>query len=178
MRTHIALLALAATVSAECDCGYTVNGTDHNNYALFTDLLETDFLHVRDVTFNNSYSIGWEPQNYNTSTIIDEGPLGMAKESRNLVPNYIDDRYNWVGPGVTGFDPGLQLWVRSTLIKDGDQKLVPSAEIVSQRDDILYSSFRIAMKTTAIDGTCSAFSIEMTARRLIWRFSQRSSTVI
>ena len=54
-------------------------------------------------------------------------------------------------------DPGLQLWVRSTLVGNPGQKLVPSAEIVSPREDILYGSFRIAMKTTQINGTCSAF---------------------
>ena len=44
--------------------------------------------------------------------------------------------------------------VRSTALND---KLVPSAEIVTEREDILYGSFRIGMKTTDINGTCSAF---------------------
>lgn len=88
---------------------------------------------------------------------MDNGPYGMAKLSNNLVPNYIDNHYDWAGPGVVGPDPGLQLWVRSTLIQNGGHRLVPCAEIVSERDDILYGSFRIAMKTTANNGTCSAF---------------------
>ena len=36
-------------------------------------------------------------------------------------------------------------------------QLISTAEIVTQRSDILYGSFRIAMKTTPIPGTCSAF---------------------
>jgi beta-glucanase (GH16 family) len=35
--------------------------------------------------------------------------------------------------------------------------MIRSAELVSERDDILYGSFRIAMKTSSIDGTCAAF---------------------
>ena len=95
------LVTLAATVGAECACGYTVNGTEiAGQYALFTDLLETDFLYVKDVTYNSSYDIGWIPQNYNTSAALSGGPYGMAKESSNLVANYIDNEWNYVGPGV------------------------------------------------------------------------------
>jgi hypothetical protein len=157
MKALLSLVTSVTTVASNCACGYTVNKTDSNHYALFTDLLETDFLHIQDVTFNSSYDIGWIPQDYNTTAVQDNGPYGMAKESRNLVPNYIDNQYNWVGPGINSVDPGLQLWVRSTLIGKKGNQMVPSAEIVSQRNDILYGSFRIAMKTTDINGTCSAF---------------------
>lgn len=153
----ISTLALATTAAAHCACGYTVNSTDGDSYALFTDLFETDFLHVQDVNFNTSYTVGWEPQDYNTSASVTDGPYGMAKLSNNLVANFILDQQDWKGPGCIGGDPGLQLWVNSGLIDDGDQQLVPSAEIVSQRDDILYGSFRVAMKTTGVNGTCGAF---------------------
>lgn len=150
-------ISFSAKAAAECACGYTVNKTDSDQYALFTDLLETDFLHTRDVAFNGSHDIGWIPQSYNTTAKQDNGPYGMAKELRNLVPNYIENEYDWGGPGIKGVDPGLQLWVRSGLVGEEGKQMVPSAEIVSERDDILYGSFRIAMKTTAINGTCSAF---------------------
>jgi hypothetical protein len=87
----------------------------------------------------------------------------MDRSPGNLVPNYIDNEWNYNGPGVKSIDPGLQLWVRSELLNPsqnvdaGQKPLVPSSEIVSQRDDILYGSFRIAMKTTEINGTCTAF---------------------
>ncbi|KAK3698734.1 hypothetical protein LTR37_016824 [Vermiconidia calcicola] len=116
--------------------------------------METDFLHVKDVTYNKDHNTGWMPHNYNQPAGQARAPYGMAKQSRNLVPNYIDSPHNWLGPGVEGIDPGLQLWVRSTALND---KLVPSAEIVTEREDILYGSFRIGMKTTDINGTCSAF---------------------
>ena len=128
------LLALATTATAECACGYSTGSA--NGYALFTDLLETDFLHVKDITYNDTHDIGWIPQDYNTSAT--DGPYGMAKESNNLVPNYIDNKWDYGGPGIVGIDPGLQLWVRSTLIEYEGDKLVPSAEIVTQREDILY----------------------------------------
>ena len=157
MRTlMLSLLALVATVTAECGCGYTISGT-LETFALFTDLLETDFLHVRDVTYNSSYDIGWIPQNYNESASVADGPYGMEKATTNLVPNYIKNECYWAGPGVDGPDPGLQLWVRSHLVDNDGEALVPSAEIVTQRDDILYGSFRIAMKTTGVNGTCGAF---------------------
>ena len=112
-------LSLMTPAYADCNCGYTVNSTTSNDYAVFTDLFETDFLHVRDVTFNNSYSTGWEPQDYNTSSANSDGPYGMAKRSTNLTPNYIQKTSDWAGKGVTGEgNPGLQLWVRSEKIGD------------------------------------------------------------
>ncbi len=111
------------------------------------------------MTYNTSYSTGWIPQNYNTSANDGSGPYGMAKQSTNLLPNYLLSPSNYVDGGVKNRDPGLQLYVRSSLLQQpADQPaLVPLAEIVSERDDILYGSFRIAMKTSPINGTCAAF---------------------
>jgi hypothetical protein len=145
-------LLIAATTSADCECGYTVNGTA-SEHAHFTDAFETDFLHVKTPSGH-----GWIPQNYNISAHQANGPYGMAKQSRNLISNHIDNKWKFSGPGVDGVEPGLQLWVHPKA-GDGEDALVPSAEIVSERDDILYGSFRIAMKTTNINGTCSAFFV-------------------
>ena len=106
------LATFAATAAAKCGCGYTVNATDQSQYAVFTELMETDFLHVKDVTYNKDHNTGWMPHNYNQPAGQAGAPYGMAKQSRNLVPNYIDSPHNWLGPGVEGIDPGLQLWVR------------------------------------------------------------------
>ena len=159
MKILLHIVTFASVAAAKCACGYTVNSTSDANHALFTDLLETDFLHLQDITYNDTYSTGWIPQSYNTTAREDQGPYGMAKEDRNVVPNYMQDRYNWAGPGVHGADTGLQLWVRSKLIGAGEEQFIGSAELVSERDDILYGSFRIALKTTAITGTCSAFFV-------------------
>ena len=119
-RLLLPLILLPTLIRASCQCGYTVNDTTSSTgYALFTEILETDFFHVRDVTFNDSYSIGWIPQNYNTSASAAQGPYGMAREDRNLVPNWIDDPWTFGGPGVEGVkggDPGLELWVRGEVI--------------------------------------------------------------
>lgn len=151
------LAALISTAAAKCACGYTVNSTASADYALFTDLLETDFLHLQSVAFNSTYNSGWIPQNYNTSSTTANGPYGMAKETSNLVSNYISNAYDWGSPGIKGGDAGLQLWVRSQLVGPADARLIPSAELVSQGEDILYGSFRVAMKKTSVSGTCSAF---------------------
>ncbi|KAK5162793.1 uncharacterized protein LTR77_011165 [Saxophila tyrrhenica] len=83
----------------------------------------------------------------------------MAKQSFNLITNYHSTPHDYGGRDVLGGHPGLQLWVRSALVhEEGEEgELVPSAEIVSERDDILYGSFRIAMKTSSVNGTCAAF---------------------
>jgi hypothetical protein len=159
MNTFLHLITFASAAAAKCACGYTVNSTGDANHALFTDLLETDFLHLQDITYNETYSTGWIPQNYNTTALEDQGSYGMAKEDRNVVPNFIKKQYNWAGSGVKGAEPGLQLWVRNQPIGSGENRFIESAELVSERDDILYGSFRIAMKTTAVNGTCSAFFV-------------------
>jgi hypothetical protein len=137
--------------------------TQDAHHALFTDLLETDFLHVRSAVPNSSYDIGWIPQNYETSPSETNGPFGMAKESSNVIANYIENQHRWNGSGIESGDPGLQLWVdsspyiHSSFGSETGYAMIRSAELVSERDDILYGSFRIAMKTTSIDGTCAAF---------------------
>lgn len=140
--------ALAA--AADCECGYTVNAATSDSFALFTQIQETDFLHVQ--TLNPEY---WIPQAYNVTPQNSRGPCGKAAQLTNVVPNPLASEYDWGGPN----DPGLQLWVRSTLlpISGTDEQMVPMAEIVTARSDILYGSFRIGMKTTSVNGTCGAF---------------------
>lgn len=150
------LLLLVSTAAAECGCGYTVNATDAPTFELFTDLLETDFLHVKDVGSTTSFPVGWEIQDYNAGPQRG-GPYGMASQPTNLLTNYIDNPFNYIGAGVHGSDPGLQLYVRSSLVNVKGSTFVPVAEIVTERDDIKYGSFRIAMKTTQVSGTCGTF---------------------
>ena len=160
------LLALAARkISASCECGYTVNATSSETFARFTEILETDFLHVHDLGLDTNYE--WIPQAYNTTPQEARGPFGKAAQLSNVIPNPIPNPYNWGGPGIHGLGPGLQLWVREQLMPISNSgtsssstssgSMVPIAEIVSQRDDILYGSFRIGMRTTAVNGTCGAF---------------------
>lgn len=143
-------LASAGTALASCDC-YAINTTDSQYSGLFTNILETDFLHASNVTYGGVASTGWVPQIYNMTANQSRGEYGRANLLENIVANPLP-------PGVwkdtSGRnDPGLQLWVRSE-IQDG---FVPTAELALPRDDVLYGSFRIGMKVTGINGTCSAF---------------------
>lgn len=157
MRPHCLPVALAFAVqaAADCACGYTVNKSVEPHHAIFTESFESDFLHTYVFTPNTAKSMGWLPQNYIQSNT--SGPYGMAKMLSNIIANPIRSIWDWGGEGIRGGDPGLQLWVRDHFIYDEELAHVPSAEIVSARDDILYGSFRIAMKTTSVNGTCAAF---------------------
>ena len=74
--TLLALL-LAPHARADCECGYTVNGT------LYTDLLESDFLHLPNITLDTD----WQPQNYTVSAADARGPYGKNASLSNVVSN-------------------------------------------------------------------------------------------
>lgn len=112
----------------------------------------------------SSESIGWQPQAYNVTPTEARGPYGKSAELNNVVANPLTSRWDWGGEGKLGGDPGLQLWVRGkNNLSDVDGattsqgQMVRIAEIDAQRDDMFYGSFRIAMKTSTVPGTCSAF---------------------
>ncbi|MCJ1252184.1 hypothetical protein MMC30_009424 [Trapelia coarctata] len=138
------LLAAIAVVEANCECGYSVSST------LYTELLETDFLHLPNITIDTD----WAPQNYTVKPEAARGPYGKNASIRNVVSNPLQNKNAWTGDGLSGRDAGLQLWVRGGVPQNG---LIPMAELASARADILYGSFRVAMKLTSIPGTCAAF---------------------
>jgi hypothetical protein len=72
---------------------------------------------------------------------------------KNVLLNPLRDRYNWQGQTMHGGDPGLQLWVRSSITNG----MVQMGEIAAQRFDMWYGSYRVAMKVTNVSGTCGAF---------------------
>ena len=138
----VAALVLPALVRADCECGYVVNST------LYTDLLETDFLHSSSVTTD------WQAQKYSVQPQVSRGPYGKDAEVANVVPNPLKSKDDWSGNGTKGGEAGLQLIVRGGIPKD---RLIPMAELVSTREDMLYGSFRTAMRMTGTNGTCGAF---------------------
>ncbi|KAF2765799.1 concanavalin A-like lectin/glucanase [Teratosphaeria nubilosa] len=126
-----------ALATSNCDCGYTINST-----ILFTNALQTNFTQSGQVTWTSEASVEWQAQQYNTSAAAARGPYGKAAELQNVLVD----------------NTGLQLWARSDSLDGGaDGKLVPIAEVVSARSDFLFGSFRVGMKSTAINGTCGAF---------------------
>ena len=131
-------------VRADCECGYTVNSV------LYTDLIETDFLHLANITGDTD----WQPQNYTVTPELARGPFGKNASLSNVVANPLKSQYDWAGDGVNGGDAGLQLFVRGGVPQDG---LIPIAEVATARTDMLYGSFRASMKATGTPGTCGAY---------------------
>lgn len=156
---------------AACDCGYTLNSTTDPDasYALFTELLETDFLHLYtlpdSISESPSHAVGWAPQAYNVSPSAARGPFGKSAEVENVVVNPLNKTTDWGGEGWAGGPPGLQIWVRGAgNLRDyvgSDQseggKMVRIGEIDSLREDVRYGTFRIGMKMSEEAGTCAAF---------------------
>ena len=181
--TSVLSLLLATLVRADCECGYTVNST------LYTDLLETDFLHLNNITNNTD----WQAQKYQISPALARGPYGKDASLSNVIPNPLANHYDWAGNGINGGDAGLQMIVRGGVPPQGG--MIPMAEIVSNRTDVWYGSFRVGMRLTATNGTCGAFfwvchlsavsihqhrtntdSTLTIPKKSIWNFSRRNTT--
>ncbi|KAI1824824.1 glycoside hydrolase family 16 protein [Xylaria intraflava] len=145
---------LFGSVIGDCECGYSMITKSDGTKQVFTDLLETDFVHV-DVTGNGEgmASHGWAPQGYNVSSQVARGPFGESFGVKNLMSNPIKDAKTFKGPGILGPDAGLLLVVRDTMQED----MVPVAEISTTRLDFFYGTFRAGIKITDVPGTCTAF---------------------
>lgn len=141
---------MRAPANAACECGYSVNTTSDPAYAVFTDLLESDFLHTKT---DNITMAGWKAQEYNMSAKASRGPFGKKFVVGNVETNPLTDPDSWSGESDHGGDAGLQLWVRG----DHSQSFVSGSEMASVRDDTLYGSFRVGMKLSGSNGTCGAF---------------------
>ncbi len=139
-----ALFLLPSIATADCVCGYTLDTT------LCTDLLETDFLHLANITVDTD----WQPQNYTVSPVDARGPYGKNASLSNVLANPLKSQYDWAGEGVNGGDAGLQLFVRGGIPSDG---LIPMAELATSRADLMYGTFRVGMKVTKTSGTCGGF---------------------
>lgn len=176
----------ASSVLADCECGYTVNGT------LYTDLTESDFLHMKNINAS-----GWIPETYTVNAKDARGPFGKNASPQQIALNPLKSRYDWAGNGINGGDAGAQVFVRGGNPKDG---MIPMGEMTTNRTDILYGSFRAGVKLTGTPGTCGAFfwvgailstyhhipagltdrvsrcSTSMTHRRSTWNSSPHNST--
>jgi hypothetical protein len=146
----LVVLNLMAYVGADCVCGYEASIGNSTTPSLFTDLIETDFLHLSNVFKDTD----WRPQEFNVTAEAGRGPYGMNYSLANVVSNPITDATDWSGPGTLGGDPGLQLVVNGGVPSNG---YVQIAEIDSARVDLRYGSYRAAMKLTLTPGTCSSF---------------------
>ena len=144
------IATIVRLVSANCQCGYEMTINNATSPSLFTDLIETDFLHLPNVTLDTD----WHPQEFPVTAAAGRGPYGMNFTIQNTVSNPVLNATKWTGPGEFGGDPGLQLSVNGGIPANG---YVQVAEIDSARDDLLWGTYRAAMKLTLVPGTCSAF---------------------
>ncbi|KAI1190613.1 glycoside hydrolase, family 16 [Nemania serpens] len=153
-RILIVLPLLFSSAFGDCECGYSITTGSDGTQHVFTDVHETDFIHI-DVTGDGegSASHGWAPQGYNISSQASRGPFGESFAVRNVMSNTNKDRDVFGGRGTLGLDAGLLLVVRNVLQK----KRVPVAEISTTGLDYFYGTFRAGIKTTDVPGTCSAF---------------------
>lgn len=142
------LNSLLKHVNADCECGYSqsINGT----FYVFTDLLESDFLHLANISLDTD----WRRQGFNVTPAVARGPYGESLQVSQVVSNPLVNNFSYTGPSQLGGDAGLQLFVRGGIPSDG---LIPVAEVNSVREDMLWGSYRAAMKLTIIPGTCGAF---------------------
>ncbi|KAF8421029.1 glycoside hydrolase family 16 protein [Tirmania nivea] len=137
------LVGLARFVSADCECGYSINST------AFTELLESDFTTLKDIKADKD----WVLQEWKIDKDASQGPYGRMAVPGNAISNPAKD-LAVSDEGVLGGEAGLELYVRR--LQPGDQ-YVSVAEADSYRTDMMYGSFRAGIKTTGISGTCGAF---------------------
>ncbi len=144
----VVLALLLGQTHGDCECGYSyaINSTQY----LFTDLLESDFLHLANISLNTD----WRRQEYNVTAKVSRGPYGESSQVSQVISNPFINRSSYTGPSQLGGDAGLQLYVRGGVPVDG---LVPVAQVNSVREDMLWGSYRAAMKLTDRPGTCGAF---------------------
>lgn len=145
----ITFLLLARLVCADCECGYsaTINSVTY----VFTDLIESDFLHLSNI----SYDTDWVRQGYNVTAHISRGTYGTSFQPENIISNPLLDIHSWAGQTVYGEgEPGLELHVHGGIPING---YVPTSEMDSSRADLLWGTYRAAMKLTDVPGTCGAF---------------------
>jgi hypothetical protein len=139
---------LVRKANADCECGYTysINGTSY----IVTDLLESDFLHLANISLDTD----WTRQGFNVTPAVSRGPYGESLQISQVISNPLANNFSYSGPSEIGGDAGLQLYVGGGIPSDG---LVPVAEVNSVREDMLWGSYRAAMKLTLTPGTCGAF---------------------
>lgn len=150
----LALLGILPQLAkADCECGYRVtipsNGTNSNTtntltgsdssipqQYIVTDLIETNFANISDVSKNTD----WIRQAFNKTAQQSLGTYGEMMAVDNI-------------ESVVG--TGLEITLRGEA--DLVEGMVQGGEIDTARTDLLYGTFRSSMKLTDVSGTVSAF---------------------
>lgn len=143
----VVVAGFVGPAAADCECGYSITTAD-DNLEVFTDLLESDFIHVNYVG-SESQEKEWAAQEYNMTAVAAARPFGESFVVRNAASNKISNRNVWIGEGSNGGDAGLQLIVNSQIVGG----MVQNSEIASTSLDYFYGTFRVGLKVTAVPGT-------------------------
>ncbi len=137
---------------ADCECGYSITADDEKS--VFTDLLESDFVHLDIMDPSNEYGkYGWAAQVFNMTTEAARGPYGEIYTLNNVVSNNIADVRVFDQAGEKGGDAGVRLVVGSEIVDD----MVTNSEISTTDLNFFYGTFRAGIRLTDVTGTCSAF---------------------
>lgn len=160
----ITLLALTPNALAWlCHCGYSVNKTDTQHFAIFTKIAETDFLHnTGEVPKLSIQAPGWAVDVDNKTAAQTDGALGVSQQFATVVTNALP-KGKWGVPPAAFGDAGLQLWVRHGM----ENGLVPIAGVHNSlslghdgKTKMLYGSYRAGIKFSGVNGTRGVFKWE------------------
>ncbi|KAJ9154854.1 Glycoside hydrolase, family 16 [Pleurostoma richardsiae] len=148
--TLLLLSLLGISVHADCECGYAVTDDRGDSRHVFTDLIESDFAALPDISINTD----WARQAFNMTATTARGKFGEMFTVEDVSTSTHSGTANTgVGAANNVEDAGLQLVVRATQVDD----MIPAAEIDTTRLDVWWGTFRASMKLTAVSGTCAAF---------------------
>lgn len=143
------ILILLVRSPADCECGYSVNKTTDASHEVFTDLLESDFTTLTNITKDTD----WVVQAWEVGKVASRGPYGRRTELKNVISNPAKNASS-SSEGINGQEAGLELYVRKL---GSDSEHISVAEVDSRRTDMRFGSFRAGIKATDVDGTCGAF---------------------
>ncbi|KAK4222077.1 beta-glucanase [Podospora fimiseda] len=141
---------LPLVVLADCECGYSLslynNSNSNDGFALFTDLIESKFVRVQDISQNTD----WVRQAFNLTDDRARGPYGEMFAVENVVVSPMTAQPKEDQEAAAA---GLKLVVHSEPVEN----MIPVAEIDTHRLDMFWGTFRASMKMTEQKGTCAAF---------------------
>lgn len=144
LRTLLLALLLTPLAAADCECGYALTLNAHPAQPaerhVFTELTESNFARLHAGDGDVRRNTDWAPQVFNVSAERARGANGEMFSTRNV-------------DMLSGGDGGLRLTVGSELVKG----MVPTAEVATRREDMMWGTFRASMRLTGVEGTCAAF---------------------
>ncbi|KAK6079999.1 Beta-glucanase 2 [Seiridium cupressi] len=145
-------LDVVGHVTAACECGYSITTGDELSTEVFTDILESDFVHLDYTRSDNKKKI-WATQVYKSNATAARSVYGEWFTTSNVEGNTITDMNTWTEDGPDRRDAGLALRVGS-VVADG---MVQNGQVATTDEEYFHGSYRASTKVSAVEGTCTAF---------------------